>query len=250
MKPNILLVNDDGFDAKGLRTLEKALEPVANTYICAPRYQKSGESHSLTLNRSLTAKPCDGGWAVYGTPADCVCMGVLELFPGVTFDMVVSGINAGPNMGWDMYYSGTVAAAREGAMHHIKSAAFSLCTFNPDADFTTAAEISVKFIFELLETSFPLHSFINVNVPDIPKEEIKGILRTRQGNRRFDTEIASKDDPYGGKVYWIIGDEFREKDLIIDAAAVQAGYVSVTAAKIDTTDLDFPLDYKEYENEN
>lgn len=232
----ILVTNDDGIHAEGLRTLAAALKPLGNVTVVAPDREQSAASHALTLHRPLRIKTVsDRVLSVDGTPTDSVLLGVhgfLKKKP----DLVVSGINHGPNMGNDTAYSGTVAAAMEGTFLGIPSVAISLATWEP-ADFAPAGMVAQELVRKFLAHGLPPGLCINVNVPAIPRDEMKGVRVTRLGKRVYRDVIVEKTDPRGKLYYWIGGEEPTwEEDETSDFSAVSAGYVSVTPLILELTD--------------
>jgi 5'-nucleotidase len=239
----ILVCNDDGIQSDGILTLEEALRPIGEIYTVAPDRPQSSMSHALTLHRPLRVQEiATRRLAVDGTPSDCVKLAVTGLL-SVRPDLVVSGINKGPNLGDDIIYSGTVSAAIEGALLRIPSIAVSLVTFK-DFDFRAAAEFTAFLVSRIQERGgIPPETLLNVNVPPIPKEELKGWRLTRMGKRHYSENIVERVDPRGGKYYWIGGDDlgFANEDGT-DCVAVHDGYISVTPLQVDLTN------YKVLEN--
>ncbi|HEX5030474.1 MAG TPA: 5'/3'-nucleotidase SurE [Candidatus Eisenbacteria bacterium] len=233
---DILVTNDDGIGAEGIRALAKAMETLGNVTIMAPDREQSATSHALTLHRPLRIrKISERELSVDGTPTDAVLLGVhgfLKERPA----LVVSGINHGPNMGNDVLYSGTVAAASEGAFLGIPSIAISLAMSGP-ADFGPAARVAQALVAQLLRRGLPARTCLNVNIPPIPFEEIKGVRVTRLGKRVYRDVIVEKTDPRGKLYYWIGGEEPTwENDDSSDFTAVERGYVSVTPLTFELTD--------------
>ena len=233
---DILVTNDDGIHADGLRTLTKALRPLGNVTVIAPDREQSAASHALTLHRPLRIKKVeDQVLSVDGTPTDCVLLGVhgfLKKKP----DLVVSGINHGPNMGNDTSYSGTVAAAVEGTFLGIPSVALSLATWD-EADFEPAGAVAHDLVKTFLEHGMRPGMCISVNIPPIPREAMRGIRVTRLGKRVFRDVIVEKTDPRGKLYYWIGGENPTwEPDELSDFNAVSDGYVSVTPLLLELTD--------------
>ncbi len=233
---NILVTNDDGIHADGLRALADALRPLGNVTVIAPDREQSAASHALTLHRPLRIKKVEEGvMSVDGTPTDCVLLavhGFLKERP----DLVVSGINHGPNMGNDTSYSGTVAAAVEGTFLGIPSVAISLAAWN-EADFRPAGGVAHDLVKTFLEHGIRTGMCISVNIPPIPRESMKGVRVTRLGKRVFRDVIVEKTDPRGKLYYWIGGeDPTWEPDELSDFNAVSDGYVSVTPLLLELTD--------------
>ena len=232
----ILVTNDDGIHADGLRALADAVRPLGNVTVIAPDREQSAASHALTLHRPLRIKKVEERiLSVDGTPTDCVLLGVhgfLKQKP----DLVVSGINHGPNMGNDTAYSGTVAAAVEGAFLGIPSVAFSLATWE-SADFGPAGIVAHELVKTFLERGMRPDMCVSVNIPPIPRPEMKGVRVTRLGKRVFRDVIVEKTDPRGKLYYWIGGeDPTWENDELSDFNAVSEGFVSVTPLLLDLTD--------------
>jgi 5'-nucleotidase len=233
---DILVTNDDGVHAPGLRALADAVRPLGAVTIIAPDREQSATSHSLTLHRPLRINHVEEGvLSVDGTPTDCVLLGVhgfLKTKPG----LVVSGINHGPNMGEDVSYSGTVSAATEGTFLGIPSIAVSLATWTPQ-DFEPAKAIVRHLIRTLFARGIPSRLCLNVNIPAVPRGEIRGLRVTRLGRRVYHDVIVEKRDPRGKLYYWIGGEDVTwENDETSDWHAVQSGYVSLTPLSLELTD--------------
>jgi 5'-nucleotidase len=232
----ILISNDDGIQSEGIIALEEALRPVGEIFTVAPDRAQSSMSHALTLHRPLRVQEvAPRRLAVNGTPSDCVKLALTGLLP-VRPHLVVSGINKGPNLGDDIIYSGTVSAAIEGALLTVPSIAVSLVTFR-DFDFRAAAEFTAFLVSSIQETGgIPPETLLNVNVPPMPKSELKGWRLTRMGKRHYSENIVERVDPRGGKYYWIGGDDLGfDKEDGTDCVAVHEGYVSVTPLQVDLT---------------
>lgn len=231
----ILLSNDDGYYAPGLAALAAALDGLGEISVFAPERNRSGASNSLTLDRPLYLRRASNGFGyVSGTPTDCVHLavtGVLEHHP----DIIVSGINYGPNMGDDTLYSGTVAAAMEGYLLGIPSVAISLASFE-GKHFATAGQVAREFVERLTRNPFAEPVLLNINVPDVPFDQIRGTKATRLG-RRHKSEMAVKSKtPRGETVYWIgAAGAAADAGAGTDFHAVEANYVSVTPLQIDLT---------------
>ena len=235
----ILLSNDDGILAKGLGVLERACEPLGELYVVAPDREQSATSHSLTLHHPL--RPVQLGerrWQVDGTPTDCVlvaCQALLDVRP----DVVISGINHGPNMGEDVLYSGTVAAAMEGLALGIPSIAVSFAgsVLRTDALLETQVDV-LRGLLQTLITlkNFPADTLLNVNLPALSADQIKGHRLTRLGRRVFSDSITRMQDPWGREILWIGGGsvEWSGPDDS-DFRAVRDGYISVTPLHLDLT---------------
>ncbi len=235
--PLIMITNDDGVDAPGLRILAEALGTLGRAIIIAPERDNSAASHSLTMRRPLRVREISADvYAIDGTPADCVMVGIKKVLPARP-DLVASGINPGANLGDDINYSGTVSAAREGTLLEIPSLAVSLATANGEPClYPVAARQALILAAELLERGMPPNTLFNVNVPNRPAVEILGRRYTRQGRRLYDNAIQETFDPWGQRHYWIGGGTPRwSKEPETDVQAVQAGYVSVTPLHLDMT---------------
>jgi 5'-nucleotidase len=232
----ILLSNDDGINSDGLTALEESLKDVADIYTVAPDRAQSSMSHALTLHRPLRVHElAPRRLSVDGTPVDCVKLALTGLLP-VRPDLVVSGINKGPNLGDDIIYSGTVSAAIEGALLGIPAIAVSLVTFK-DFDFRAAADFSATLVKRIAENGIAPKTLLNVNVPPLAKEKLKGWRLTRMGKRHYSENIVERVDPRGGKYYWIGGDDLGFADEEgTDCKTVHEGYVSVTPLQVDLTD--------------
>lgn len=231
----ILLSNDDGYQAPGLKALAAAMEVVAEVVVVAPDRDRSGASNSLTLETPIRAHTMENGFIrVEGTPTDCVHLaitGLLEEEP----DMVVAGINAGANMGDDVIYSGTVAAATEGRFLGFPAMAISMGSHAPQY-FQTAAQIAVQLIERLQSKPLAPESILNVNVPDLPLAEIQGIQITRLGHRHKAEPVVKERDPRGRPIYWV-GPAGPEQDAGpgTDFHALRNGFVSITPLQVDLT---------------
>ncbi|MGI3042273.1 5'/3'-nucleotidase SurE [Shewanella algae] len=231
----ILVSNDDGVTAPGIRALSEALSAVAEVLTVAPDRNCSGASNSLTLTNPLRINKLDNGYiSVNGTPTDCVHLAIRELYEGEP-DMVVSGINAGANMGDDTLYSGTVAAAMEGRFLGLPAVAVSLVG-RELTHYDSAASYAVKIIMGLKKHPIASDQILNINVPDLPLDEIKGIRVTRLGARHKAEGMVRARDPHGREVFWL-GPPGIELDVgeDTDFYAVSQGYVSITPLTVDLT---------------
>jgi 5'-nucleotidase len=233
-----LLTNDDGIFAPALRRLKSALEPLGRAVIVAPDRDQSATSHSLTLHRPFRIHRHEPDvYSVDGTPTDCVVCafyGLLEEPP----DMVISGINHGPNMGEDVFYSGTVAAAIEGTLQGVPSVAASLVT-REITDFAEPAAFVARLVERVLEYGLPRRQLLNINIPHRPWSEICGVQVTRLGSRRYKDTLVRKVDPRGRDYYWIGGEDPVWEPLDgSDFRAVHEGWISVTPLRLDLTDDD------------
>jgi len=231
----ILVSNDDGYRAEGLESLADALRPLADVTVVAPDRNRSGASNSLTLEVPLRVSSYgERCYYVNGTPTDCVHLAISGLFD-FEHDMVVSGINDGANLGDDVLYSGTVAAAVEGRFLGLPTMAISLVA-RDGRHFATAARVAAELVMRL--TRSPLHRsmILNVNVPDLPYEQLRGLRATRLGHRHRSEPVVQADDPRGRKVYWVgPAGEGADTSEGTDFDAVAGGYVSVTPLQVDLT---------------
>ena len=234
----ILISNDDGYRAEGIKRLRGALMPLGDITVVAPDRNRSGASNSLTLDVPLRVFEAEPGvhFVMGGTPTDCVHMAVSGLLPERP-DMVVSGINDGENLGDDVLYSGTVAAAIEGRFLGLSAVAISLA-MQPDSDrnFSAAAEVARMIVQQLLRKPPEQALILNVNVPDLPISMIKGFRTTRLGFRHQSEPVVRAQDPRGRPVYWVgPAGGYQDAAEGTDFHAVQNGYVSVTPLQIDLT---------------
>ena len=234
----ILLSNDDGYFAPGLAALAEGLAPLGDITVVAPERDRSGASNSLTLDRPLQLSRAPNGFHyVNGTPTDCVHMavtGLLDIEP----DIVVSGINSGSNMGDDTLYSGTVAAATEGYLLGVPAIAVSL-TGHRFVNYATAARVVRDLVERIARDPFGLPVLLNVNVPDVPYEALKGTEVTRLGRRHKAQPVVPQKNPRGETVYWVgPAGAAREAGPGTDFHAVEHGRVSVTPLQVDLTHAD------------
>ncbi len=232
----ILVSNDDGYQAPGLRHLAETLGTIGEVTVVAPDRDRSGASNSLNLRRPLYVTRHDNGFLSVeaGTPTDCVHLAITGLLDEEP-DMVVSGINAGANMGDDVIYSGTVAAAMEGRFLGLPAIAVSMVTGSP-RHFDTGARVARRLVHYLSERPLPGDTILNVNVPDVPWEELAGFQVTRLGNRHKSEPIVQAFDPRGRPIYWI-GPAGPEQDAGpgTDFHAIRSRHVSVTPLTVDLT---------------
>jgi 5'-nucleotidase len=239
----ILCSNDDGILARGLGILERAAQPLGEVWVVAPDREQSATSHSLTLHHPLRpVKLGDRRWQVDGTPTDCVMLAIEALLPDRP-DFVLSGINHGPNMGEDVLYSGTVAAAMEGLALGVPSIAVSFAGRVLGADepfFEQQVEVLAGLLRHLTGLpDFPADTLLNVNLPAIPAADVKGVRLTRLGRRVFSDSLQPMKDPWGREIFWIGGGSVAwsgSEDS--DFRAVQEGYISVTPLHLDLTARD------------
>lgn len=242
-KPYILITNDDGIAAPGIHALVQELKNHADVVVVAPDSEKSAVGHAITLSDPIRVSCFNKfgqweGYAVSGTPSDCVKIAVgalLERRP----DMVISGINLGSNAGINVIYSGTVSAATEGTILGIPSIAVSLTTYK-DPIFEPAARFAVKIMRIVLAKGLPKRTLLNINVPNLPEEKIAGVRITRQGMANFAETFDKRVDPRNRVYYWMDG---KKEDIVdddnVDDEAIKQGYISITPIKYDLTNYEF-----------
>jgi 5'-nucleotidase len=231
----ILISNDDGIHAPGLRALAQALSKLGEVWVVAPDRDQSAASHSLTLHRPLRATKVAPRWyTVDGTPTDCIALAVKGMVKR-RFDLVASGINLGGNMGDDVTYSGTVSAAFEATLLGLPAFAVSLVA-EGQGDFTAAGEAALFIAQSIADFGLPTNTLLNVNVPNLKPSRIKGVAITQQGRRRYGDIVVRKLDPRGKAYFWIAGKEPAWEPMEeSDYAAVMAGCISVTPLHLDLT---------------
>ncbi|WP_194437569.1 5'/3'-nucleotidase SurE [Vibrio fluminensis] len=230
----ILLSNDDGVHAEGIHTLAKALASFADITIVAPDRNRSGASNSLTLEQPLrVTEIAPSVYSVQGTPTDCVHFALNELMKDNLPDLVLSGINHGANLGDDVLYSGTVAAAMEGHFLGVQAIALSLAG---KVNFATAAQVAVELVKQHLKQPIPTNRLLNVNIPDLPYADLAGTVVTRLGARHHAEDMIKQKDPRGHDIYWL-GPPGKEQDAGegTDFFAIEHGFVSITPLQVDLT---------------
>jgi len=240
---HILLTNDDGIHAPGLQILFEYSRELGKTTLIAPEHDNSAASHSLTMNRPLRVRKIDETrYSINGTPTDCVTIGIGKILPQKP-DLVISGINPGPNLGDDISYSGTVSAAIEATMLGIPSMAISLAAESEPLHYETAAAFILRLAQIILAKGLPRDTLLNVNVPNIPPARIAGVAFTRRGRRLYDDAIKETYDPWGRKHYWIGGGTPSfDAGEDTDSAAISVNKISITPMHLDPTNyeaLDF-----------
>jgi 5'-nucleotidase len=239
---HILVCNDDGISAPGILALVSELKRVARVSVVAPDKQQSAVGHAITMNYPLRTHPyhVNGeffGYAVDGTPADAVKLAVKALLKERP-DLVMSGINHGSNTAISILYSGTVSAATEGTILGIPSIAVSLTTYD-EPDFTYAAKFAARLAIRVAERGLPPGTLLNVNVPPVPEEQIKGILVTRQGKSTWEDTFDVRRDPSNREYFWLTGHmAIHDTELDADQVAVHNNYVSVSPIHYDLTDVE------------
>lgn len=239
-KPLILVVNDDGIFSKGIRALVDVVSELGEVVIVAPDKPQSGMGHAITLNQPLrlnedTILKGFQSYTCTGTPVDCVKLGIYEVLKRKP-DVLVSGINHGSNVSTNVLYSGTMSAAVEGAMENIPSVGFSLCDFDANANFE-ASKVVVKMVVEaILKNEFPDHICLNVNIPKLNKEELKGVKIVKQANAFWEDRFDKRLDQFGKPYYWLTGD-FKDQDQAPDSDvfALDSGYASIVPTHFDLT---------------
>ena len=231
----ILVTNDDGVFSEGLRTLAQTVEALGEVYVVAPDRERSAAAHSLTLHRPLRVEEVSPRvYAVDGTPVDCVNQAVYGILKGHP-DLVISGINNGPNLGEDLVYSGTVSAAFEATFLGIPAFAISLAA-RKDFRYQVAADVALKMATHIMRVKLPADTFLNVNVPNVEADKIRSYKITHQGKRVFADAVVEKVDPRGKKYYWIGGGDqgFQEIEGT-DFHAITNQYISITPLCVDLT---------------
>ncbi len=239
-KPTILVVNDDGINAKGIRSLIEVAQEFGEVLVVAPDGARSGMSHAITMSIPLRIKKVAQyanvtEYTTNGTPVDCVKLAqkvILKRYP----DLVISGINHGSNSAISLLYSGTMAAALEAAFENIPAIGFSLLSYSADADFDASKIIARQIIKKVLLDGIAEHTCFNVNIPDINLDEIKGIKITRQAKGFWQEDLIPYKDPHGHTYYWLTG-EFLNQDTgkDTDIWALENNYVSVQPVQFDLT---------------
>jgi 5'-nucleotidase len=238
----ILVTNDDGVHSPGLISLFNAMKEIGDAYVIAPDRERSAVSHALTMHKPLRVEKLrERVYSVNGTPTDCVAVAVNKLLPEKPA-FVVSGINKGANLGDDITYSGTVSAAIESTIMGIPAFAVSLVTSQKPAlplHFETASRFAKKIGEYVLDNSLPYDTLLNVNVPDVSLNNIKGIKFTRQGKRIYEGSVHETFDPHGEKHYWIGGGTpYWEHGEDTDIQAIQGNHISITPIHLDLTNYD------------
>ena len=236
---HILLTNDDGIHAPGLKMLFQQSRNLGKTVIIAPEHDNSAASHSLTMNRPLRVREiAENTYTINGTPTDCVTIGIGKILPQKP-DLVISGINPGPNLGDDVSYSGTVSAAIESTMLGIPAIAVSLAAETEPLHYETAAAFIVRLAQIILEKGLPRDTLLNVNVPNTTLEMIGGVAFTRRGRRLYDDAIKETFDPWGRKHYWIGGGTPSfDAGEDTDSAAISVNKISITPMHLDPTNYE------------
>ncbi len=239
-KPLILVTNDDGVYAPGIYALHAAMKELGRAVVVAPESERSAVGHALTISDPLRVWEVDRfgdkfGYAVNGMPADCVKLAVKAILDRKP-DLVVSGINQGPNTAINVIYSGTVSAATEGTLMGIPSIAFSLASFRK-SDFDFAGHFATHLARKVLKDGLPTGTLLNVNIPALPAEEILGVKITRQGKGRYEEYFEKRVDPMNRNYYWLSGKKLQlDNDSDVDDVAIMERYVAITPIQFDLTD--------------
>lgn len=240
-KPLILVVNDDGYEAKGLEAMISIAKPLGEVVVMVPDRARSAMGHAITMGEPLRVVNYknEDGVAYYktnGTPVDCVKLGEKAVLRDRKIDLVLSGINHGSNSSVSLIYSGTMAAAIEASFDSIPAVGLSLQDYSPNADFTASVHYGRIIIKQVLEKGLPPYICLNVNVPKLPLEEIKGIRVTRQCFATWHEDLEEHTDPYGRKYYWLTGYlERHEEDENTCEGALMRNFVSVQPVQFDLT---------------
>ncbi len=252
----ILVTNDDGVQADGLFALFHALSEVGDVTVVAPERQQSATGHAITLHKPLRMTPTtlrDGSPAFMsnGTPSDCATLGILEAMGG-DVELVVSGINHGPNLGWDLHYSGTVSAAIEAAIIGKPSVAVSVASWDKEMYWEPVAQFAAQVAQWLVTHPLPPHTILNINAPNLPQSDLQGVAVTTQGRRQYVDRIEKRLDPTGRPYYWLGGslaEEAAGAEAGSDVRAVADGKISITPVHLDLTAYALMPSLKEWESD-
>lgn len=249
----ILVTNDDGIRAPGVQALAQKMSEVGEVTLVAPLEEKSAIGHGITIRdpicvRKIKVDGVSRAWGVNGTPADCVKLGLTE-FLAQKCDLVISGINSGPNLGTDVLYSGTVSAAIEGVILGVPSLAVSLASWDYE-DYSVAADFVQKLVEYVLKNKYalPAGTLLNVNIPPVKKEDIVGCKVTTLGAREYENRFEKRLDPRGNPYYWSVGKLIptKEDDPNFDVVAVAKNYISITPIQFDLTNYKIIQEIKEW----
>lgn len=254
-KPLILVTNDDGITAPGVRALISMMNEIGDVYVVAPDSPQSGMGHAITVDNTLFCEKVkiddgpqsDREWACSGTPVDCVKLAISKILPRKP-DLCVSGINHGSNSSINVIYSGTMSAAVEAGVEGIPAIGFSLCDFSYSADFSAAKEWIQKIVLESIEKKMQKGMVLNVNIPKLPKEELKGIKVCRQANAVWKESYDERENPRGKTYYWLTGKfENLDKGEDTDEWALENGFISVVPVQYDLTAYHYIADLNRWE---
>lgn len=239
-KPIILITNDDDITSKGIRSLVEAVSDLATIVVVAPDSPQSGMGHAITIGSPLRMTKMNifgdvEAWQTNGTPVDCVKLAVDKILHRKP-DLCLSGINHGANHSINVIYSGTMSAAMEAAIEGIPSVGFSLLDYSYDADFTAAKQVVHKIVSSMLTMKLDKHFLLNVNIPQLPPEKIKGIKICKQAYAKYEEDFSERLDPHGKKYFWLTG-AFKnfDKGRDTDVWALEHGYVSAVPVQFDLT---------------
>jgi 5'-nucleotidase len=251
--PTILITNDDGITAPGIRNLVEAVKGLGKIVVVAPDKPQSAMGHAITIGQPLRMNKIelfDGveSWQTSGTPVDCIKLAVNKILPRKP-DLIVSGINHGSNASINVIYSGTMSAAMEGALEEIPSIGFSLTDFSIDADFSAARKYVRMIVEHVLRDGIPLGVCLNVNIPNVSADLIRGIKVCRQARANWEEEFDERKDPHGKPYYWLTG-VFRNYDQgeDTDIWALEQNYVTVVPCEVDLTAHHAIEHYKHWEH--
>lgn len=239
-KLSILISNDDGIFSEGIATLIREIKTIADVTVVAPETQQSAVGHAITVHRPLRVREVQKegaffGYAVDGTPADCVKLATRHLMPSKP-DLVISGINHGSNTAISVIYSGTVSAATEGTILGVPSFAVSLTSFESNVDYSYAARFARRLALTVIERGLPNGTLLNVNVPPVPEEQIRGVVITKQGKSIWNDEFEARRDPGNRQYFWLKGELVElDNEEDIDQRAILNNMVSITPIQYDLT---------------
>ena len=239
-QPTILITNDDGVTAPGIRNLVEAVKHLGKIIVVAPDKAQSGMGHAITIGHPLRMNKVDifegiEAWQISGTPVDCVKLAVDKILHGKP-DLCLSGINHGANHSINVIYSGTMSAAMEASIESIPSIGFSLLDYSYEADFTTARHYVREIVSSLLHKKLDKHFLLNVNIPSVALELIKGVKVCRQAYAKYEEDFEERKDPHGKKYYWLTGEFINfDKGRDTDVWALNNNYVSVVPVQFDLT---------------
>lgn len=239
-KLSILISNDDGIFSEGIATLIREIKTIADVTVVAPETQQSAVGHAITVHRPLRVREVQKegaffGYAVDGTPADCVKLATRHLMPAKP-DLVISGINHGSNTAISVIYSGTVSAATEGTILGVPSFAVSLTSFESNVDYSYAARFARRLALTVIERGLPNGTLLNVNVPPVPEEQIRGVVITKQGKSIWNDEFEARRDPGNRQYFWLKGELVElDNEEDIDQRAILNNMVSITPIQYDLT---------------